>query len=263
MKVAILGAGRMGQALVQSIEGSDDLSLAGVWSRSAGASIVVDHDLGRVLRRADVAIDFTLPGATADILDQVTHAAVPLVCGVTGLDAPLIRRLAEAARSIPLLYDRNMSPGVAVLTELVALAGASLQPPFAASIAETHHLNKRDAPSGTALKLGEALAQARRQHFRDVYRYRPGGAAERRSVEDIVVTAERRGKVAGEHIVRFESGIETLTLSHSVADRRVFAAGALLAARWLVRRGPGLYGMRDVVQARAAGGGEQGRDSVD
>lgn len=261
MKVAILGVGRMGQALVRSIEASQELELAGVWSRSVDAA-GVSGDLDRLLQDADVAIDFTLPGATADVLQHAMRAQKPLVCGVTGLDDGLMSRVAEAARSIPLLYDRNMSVGIAVMAELVALAAASLGTAFAASVHEAHHLHKKDAPSGTALKLGEALAGARHQVFRDVCRYRLGETAPRRAADDIVITAERRGDVAGEHHVRFESGAETLTLSHSVTDRRVFAAGALVAAAWLTGQPPGLYGMRDVVQARTAGGGQSSCDSV-
>jgi 4-hydroxy-tetrahydrodipicolinate reductase len=190
------------------------------------------------------------------------RAGKPLVSGVTGLDDGQMRDVVEAARAIPLLYERNMSLGIAVLAELVALAAGNLGPAFAASVHEVHHLHKKDAPSGTALKLGEALAGARNQAFGDVCRYGPGEAATRRAAGDIVITAERRGDVAGEHHVRFESGAETLTLSHSVTDRGVFAAGALAAAEWLTGQPPGLYGMRDVVQARAAGGGQPSRDSV-
>lgn len=261
MKVAILGAGRMGQTLVRSIEASPGIELSGVWSRSEKGG--VGRDLERLLQDADVAIDFTLPGATAEILQHALRTAKPLVCGVTGLDDEQMRRVVESARRIPLLYDRNMSVGIAVLTELVSVAGASLGSAFAAAIHEVHHVHKKDAPSGTALKLAEALAEARQQAFREVYRYAEQGAkAGRRSPEEIRVTAERRGDVAGEHRVCFESGAESLTLSHAVTDRGVFATGALMAAAWLRGQAPGLYGMRDVVRAHAAGSGQPSRDSV-
>lgn len=242
MKIAILGAGRMGQALVRCIETMPQLELAGTWAR--------DGDLHGLLEAADVAVDFTLPGAIADVLEGATRAGKPLVCGVTGLDDGQLEQVAAAARRIPLLYDRNMSVGIAILAELVALAGACLGPAFEASIHEVHHVHKKDAPSGTALKLGEALARARGREFRDVYRYRPDAVASRTSAADIVVTAERRGEVAGEHRVRLESGAEKLELGHSVTDRRVFAEGALTAAAWLCGRPAGLYTMRDVVRAR-------------
>lgn len=256
MKIAILGAGRMGQALVRCIEARPALELAGVWARSGR------HELDDLLAAADVAIDFTLPGATAAVLAEATRAGKPLVCGVTGLDDEKMQQVVAAARSIPLLYDRNMSVGIAVLAELVSFAGASLGPAFAASIHEVHHRRKKDAPSGTALKLAETLARARGQAFRDVYRYRPDGEAPRESAGDIVVTAERRGEVAGRHRVRFDSGSEILDVGHSVSDRAVFAEGALLAAAWLRERPVGLYAMRDVVQSRLARGGHWARDSV-
>ena len=263
LKVAILGAGRMGQALLQRIEASRELELAGVWGRS-GSNVI--RQLDRLLESADVAIDFTLPDATARVLEDVTRAGKPLVCGVTGLDRDRMRQVGEAACSIPLLYDRNMSIGIAALTELVALAARTLGEAFAASVHEIHHVHKRDAPSGTALKLAEALAAARGRDIDEVYRYEAGYGSQseggRRAAGDIVVTAERRGEVAGEHCVRFESVAEALTLTHSVTDRRVFADGALLAAAWLVGRPAGLYSMRDVVQARGAGGGEPRSDSV-
>lgn len=257
MKVAVLGAGRMGRALVRCIEARPELELAGVWARNG--------DLHGLLEAADVAVDFTLPDATLDVLAGATRAGKPLVCGVTGLDDRQMKQVAEAAGSIALLYDRNMSVGIAVLAELVALAGASLGPAFAATIHEVHHVHKKDAPSGTALKLAESLARARGREFRDVYRFRPGGEAPRESAGDIVVTAERCGEVAGEHRVRFESGLEALDLHHSVSDRSVFAEGALTAAAWLTGRPAGLYAMRDVVQARSGGdggGGDRTGDSV-
>lgn len=260
MKVAVLGAGRMGQALVRSIEASPGIELSGVWSRSEKSG--VGRDLQPLLQEADVAIDFTLPGATAEILQQALRAAKPLVCGVTGLDDGQMRRVVESARRIPLLYDRNMSVGIAVLTELVTVAGASLGSAFAAAIHEVHHVHKKDAPSGTALKLAEALAEARQQAFRAVYRYERDAQADRRSPEEIRVTAERRGEVAGEHRVCFDSGAESLTLTHAVTDRGVFATGALMAAAWLTGQPPGLYGMRDVVRAIATGSGQPSRDSV-
>lgn len=250
----------MGQALVRCIRASDQLTLAGVWARSDAGGIVIRPDLDALLDEADVAVDFTLPAALPVVLESVGRTGKPLVCGVTGLDHEGMRRIAATARSIPLLYDRNMSVGIAVLAELVAQAAAALD--FAASIHETHHVHKKDAPSGTALKLAEALARARAQAFDDVYRFDTDGNVRRRSADEILVTAERRGEVAGEHRVRFDSGAESLVLEHAVSDRRVFATGALLAARWLASQGPGLYAMRDVVQAGVAGGHER-RDSVE
>jgi 4-hydroxy-tetrahydrodipicolinate reductase len=255
----VLGAGRMGRSLVAAIQASDAFDLVGVWVRSAGrnntltipssAGAIANCNLAELIDVADVAIDFTLPEATAQILDDATSSGTPLVCGVSGLDAGQMRQLRDAAQVIPLLYDRNMSPGAAVLTELVRFAAKALGQEYLASIEETHHVHKKDAPSGTALQLGAALAEARNLEFPAHYRYEPNGTATRRSPEDIVFTAERRGEVAGDHSVHLGSDAERLELRHSVGDRRVFAEGALRAARWLARRPPGLYTMRDVVHA--------------
>lgn len=261
MKVAILGAGRMGQALATQIADNPELTLAGVWVRrvasaEAGGTALLAHadtDLEAILSAADVAVDFTLPDATTHVLDVATRCRRPLVCGVTGLSDEQRRRLQGASRLIPLLYDRNMSVGIAVLCELVARAAASLGPEFTAAIHEIHHVHKKDAPSGTALQLGEALARARHLDFESVCHI-AADPETRRSPGEIVVTSERRGEVAGEHRVRLASAGESLELCHAVTDRRVFAAGALRAATWLRRQAPGLYAMGDVVRAARDGG---------
>ena len=129
------------------------------------------------------------------------------------------------------MYDRNMSQGIAVLQDLVSRAARSLGDEFAIEIHETHHIHKKDAPSGTALKLGESIASARNQEGADAVHYQ----------------SERRGEVPGDHEVIFSSPTERLTLGHSVTTRKVFAEGALRAARWVASREPGLYDMHDVL----------------
>jgi 4-hydroxy-tetrahydrodipicolinate reductase len=252
LRVSVLGAGRMGREIIGEIASADDLELAGVWVRAdrelrlpEGSAALVSTDPDEVLATCDVAVDFSLAAATARVLAAATNAGTALVCGVTGLDDEQMRDLERAAQTIPLLYDRNMSLGIAVLKDLVERAAPRLAA-FVAEIDETHHVRKKDAPSGTALLLGEALARSLGRDFRDVYRYEPGGR--RRSREDIVFSATRRGDVAGEHTVRFRSGEECLELTHKVSDRRVFAQGALQAARWLAVQAPGLYRMSDLLR---------------
>lgn len=261
LRVSVLGAGRMGREVIRAVAASDGLQLAGVWLRREGRRAddgielhgqaadraVVGTDLDAVLENADVAIDFSLPAATATVLGAVRKARKPLVCGVTGHDESALRQMRSVAESVPVFCERNMSVGIAVLQELVRRAGALLGPEFLAAIHETHHVHKKDAPSGTALKLGEALAKARHRDFDTVFRYSAGGAATRRSANDIVFTVTRLGEVPGEHSVRFQAETETLELTHTVTDRRVFADGALQAARWLVHQKPGLYGMTDIL----------------
>ena len=192
---------------------------------------------------AHVLIDFTLPGPTVLIAEAATNAGVPLVCGVSGLDDASLDALAAAAATVPVFYDRNMSIGVAVLQQLVGVAAPVLADGYRTQIHETHHVHKVDAPSGTALKLGEAIAASRGKSLQDLARYEDDPV----SPGDIQFDVTRRGEVPGDHAVVFEGTNEVLELRHSVSDRRVFADGALKAARWLSSRSPGLYSMRNMV----------------
>jgi 4-hydroxy-tetrahydrodipicolinate reductase len=223
IRVAIAGAGRMGQAIAAGLEQQDDFELSGLWGR--------DGDLDAVVASADVVIDFSLPDGTAQVLDAVVRQGKPLVCGVSGLDDGLMTRLDEAAVSVPVVYDRNMSLGIAVLERSVREAAASLGLDFSIEISEVHHVHKKDAPSGTALKLGEAIAEARGE---------PG-------TDSIEFSSERRGEIPGDHDVVMSSPTERLTFAHSVTTRQVFADGAIRAARWVVDRKPGRYTMSDVL----------------
>lgn len=216
----------MGQAVAASIEQQQDLRLAGIWTR--------EGDLDAVVAAADVVIDFSLPEGTVAVLDAVLRHDKPLVCGVSGLNDAQRAQLERAAARVPVVYDRNMSLGIAVLEHSVRQAAASLGKEFDVEISETHHIHKKDAPSGTALKLGEAVAAARGEDGTGTVRFE----------------AERRGEVPGDHEVIMRSQTERLTFAHSVTTRQVFADGALRAASWIVGRPAGLYGMRDVLFGR-------------
>ena len=223
MRVAIAGAGRMGRAIAAVLESQEDLELAGLWGRG--------DDLDALVGDADVVIDFSLPDGTMQVVETVLAQGKPLVCGVSGLSDEQLARVDAAAASIPLVYDRNMSLGIAVLARSVRDAAASLGMDFDVEIAEVHHVHKKDAPSGTALKLGEIVAAARGEEGTGTVRFR----------------SERRGEVPGDHEVTMSSPTERLTFAHSVATRDVFADGAVRAARWVVDQPPGRYGMGDVL----------------
>lgn len=212
----------MGQAVADAVASADDLQHAGTWNRGA--------DLDAVLESCDVLIDFTLPEATATVIEAAVRHGVPLICGVSGLGEEQRAALQRAANSIPVVYDRNMSLGIAVLDNLVRQAARAL-PGFAVEVRETHHVHKADAPSGTALKLGEAIAAVRGTDPAEI-RY----------------ASERRGEVPGDHEVILSSATERLTLGHSVTTRQVFADGALVAARWVSAKTPGLFTMHDVLE---------------
>ena len=223
IRVAIAGTGRMGQAIAAALEQQEDMELAGLWGRG--------DDLDALVASADVVIDFSLPAGTGQVLDSVVRQGKPLVCGVSGLDDDTMDRLDKAASTVPVVYDRNMSLGVAILERTVREAAASLGMDFSVAVSEVHHIHKIDAPSGTALKLGEAVATAR-------------GEEGTGSVE---FSSERRGEVPGDHEVVMSSPTERLTFAHSVTTRQVFADGAIRAARWVVRQHPGRYTMGDVL----------------
>ena len=199
------------------------MELAGFWGRG--------DDLDALVSAADVVMDFSLPDGTAEVLEAVLRHEKPLVCGVSGLNDAQMARLDEVAGQVPLVYDRNMSLGIAVLERSVREAGASLGTDFEVEISEVHHVHKKDAPSGTALKLGEAIAEARGEQ----------------GTGSVSFASERRGEVPGDHEVVMRSATETLTFAHSVTSRQVFADGAIRAGRWVVRQKPGRYTMRDVL----------------
>ena len=217
LKIAILGSGRMGRQVVQVIDEATDCEVAGVWSRNT------DTELAVLLTGADVAIDFTLPDVTSEIARVATDRRTSLVCGVTGLELAAEDALTAAAQHIALLYGRNMSRGIGVMSKLIREAADALGADFKTEIRETHHTHKKDAPSGTAIALREALGDT-----------------------SIDIESRREEEVLGEHLVRFASASESIEITHSVSNRRVFAEGAVAAARWLADRPPGLYAMADI-----------------
>ncbi|MBT8418000.1 MAG: 4-hydroxy-tetrahydrodipicolinate reductase [Silicimonas sp.] len=213
----------MGKAVADIVAREDGLALAGIWTRGTSVDDVVAV--------ADVVVDFSLPQGTEEVVAAVLRHGKPLVCGVSGLDERQMQLIDSAAGEVAVVYDRNMSLGIAVLTHSVREAAESLGLEFDIEISETHHVHKRDAPSGTALKLGEAIAASRGEEGTGSVRFH----------------SERRGEVPGDHEVRMSSPSEQLTFTHSVTTRQVFADGAVRAARWSIGKGPGRYQMRDVL----------------
>ncbi|MEO1118634.1 MAG: 4-hydroxy-tetrahydrodipicolinate reductase [Pseudomonadota bacterium] len=233
LRITLLGAsGRMGQALTALVDADSELTLSGSWSRDATA-------LSGALAGADVAIDFTDGETVATVATAATQARVPLVTGTTGLTADAEAALASAAQEIPVLQDGNMSLGIHVMTFLVQQAAARL-PGYDIEISETHHRDKRDAPSGTALKLGAAISSARALDATPRARI---GADQTRDDGEIGYAVTRGGAVIGEHSVAFLGNHDRLEIHHAATDRRLFAAGALAAARWLVNQPAGHYSM--------------------
>jgi 4-hydroxy-tetrahydrodipicolinate reductase len=201
----------------------------------------IDQDNG------DVLVDFSAPAALQASLDRAVSAGVPILIGTTGLDDLADERIAEAAKKVAVLRAANTSLGVALLAGLVDRAAKVLGPDWDIEIAETHHRLKADAPSGTALTLGEAAARGRRSAF--VSERGRDGTGLKRERGSIGFASIRGGTVAGDHDVMFLGTDERLILSHRAESRMIFARGALAAARFLVVQPAGLYSMQDVIGA--------------
>jgi 4-hydroxy-tetrahydrodipicolinate reductase len=268
--IAIFGiTGRMGQSLVRALgEGvaglgaapvADSLVLSGALASAsssrlgedaalAGTStgIKITADVHTALAGARVAADFSLPLGVADHVRECRARGVPLLVGTTGLDAATRDALAAAARDIPVLIAPNTSLGVAVLNHLAGIAAGALGEGYEVEIAEAHHRMKRDAPSGTALALGDAVARARGKDLDSLAVYGRGGSGARKA-GSIGFSVVRAGDIVGEHTVLLAGEGERLELTHRATDRMVFARGALRAAAWLIGRPAGTYGMADVL----------------
>lgn len=219
--------GRMGRAIATAIE--------------ADEGFLLDND------RGDVLVDFSAPAALAASLDRAMSAGIPILVGTTGLDDFAEQRIAKAAETVAVLRAANTSLGVALLADLVERAAGVLGSDWDIEIVEAHHRHKADAPSGTALTLGEAAARARGIDLAALSdRGRSGTSLKRRSGA-IGFASVRGGTVAGDHDVMFLGHGERLILSHRAEDRAIFARGALAAAHFLHGQPAGLYSMRDVI----------------
>jgi 4-hydroxy-tetrahydrodipicolinate reductase len=207
----------------------------------------ITSDASAALGAAAVAIDFSLPQAVAANAQACVRARVPLLVGTTGLDAAARAALAAAAGTIPVLIAPNTSVGVNVAAQLVNLATRALGPGYDVEILEAHHRMKRDAPSGTALLLGEVVAAARGRALADVAVFERHGADRAREPGSIGFAVLRAGDIVGEHTVIFAVAGERVEITHRATDRITFARGALRAAGWLVGRPAGLYSMNDVL----------------
>jgi 4-hydroxy-tetrahydrodipicolinate reductase len=245
--IAIFGiTGRMGQALLRALPETPHLRLCGAVASSVSlrlgldaaaegppCGVAVTADTAPALEEAAVALDFSLPPCVAGHARACVQAGVPLLVGVTGLDADSRVALEAAAQHIAVLIAPNTSVAVSVMLELAARAAAALGSGYDVEIFEAHHRMKRDAPSGTALALGEAVAQARGE-----------------TLADVDFAALRTGDIVGEHTVSFSGQGERVEITHRATDRLAFARGALRAAEWLAGQPAGLYGMQHVIGRR-------------
>jgi 4-hydroxy-tetrahydrodipicolinate reductase len=249
VKIAVAGAlGRMGQAVARTLEGRTDAVLAARFDRpGATGEGLVDRDVA--LATADAVIDFTIPEASVTLAEASAARGGPaLILGSTGFTPEQSARIAAAAEKIVIVRSGNFSLGVNMLTGLVRQVARALPAEdWDIEVFEAHHRRKIDAPSGTALMLGEAAAAGRGVDLTAVADRARDGMTGPRRTGDIGFSVLRGGGIIGEHSVVFAGEEETLTLSHSARDRGLFARGAVAAAVWSRGRPPGLYDMQDVL----------------
>ncbi|MFQ6551171.1 4-hydroxy-tetrahydrodipicolinate reductase [Aestuariibius insulae] len=259
------GSGRMGQMLIREIADHADARLSAVIERAghdwigqdagtamggAALGVAVTDEADTAIAGADVLIDFTSPQATVGFADLAAKAGTAHVIGTTGFEAAHLQAIAKAAEKIAIVRAGNMSLGVNLLTMLTRQVAAALGESFDIEIVETHHNRKVDAPSGTALMLGEAAAEGRGHRLEDIADRARDGITGARKPGDIGFAALRGGDVVGEHDVIFAGPGERIVLRHIADDRSLFAKGAIRAALWAKDQSAGEYDMLDVLELR-------------
>jgi 4-hydroxy-tetrahydrodipicolinate reductase len=268
IRIVVTGAcGRMGGHIVRAVCAEQGLVVAGATEREGVGSgadagtvaglaplgVPVLSDLGRVLDRgADVVIDFTSFEASAEHAAVCAQHGVGLVVGSTGFTKEARARVAAAAQRIPVVLSPNMSVGVNVLFALVRDAARILGDSYDVEIVEMHHKKKKDAPSGTAVRLAEIAAESLHRDVARDLTYARHGLIGERPAREIGVQTLRGGDVVGEHTVYFAGEGERLELTHRATSRDQFARGAVRAARWVAGRPPGMYDMADVLSLRGS-----------
>jgi len=263
MKIAVVGAaGRMGRELVRAIHATDGATLAGALEKPG--SIALGQDAGllaglgklgvlisdetlETFAKVDAVLDFTMPAASVEFAGLAANARIIHVCGTTGLGVKDEAAIKAAARHATIIRAGNMSLGVNLLVAMTRKIAAALDPDFDIEIVEMHHRNKVDAPSGTALMLGEASAEGRGVDLAKVKDSGRDGHTGPRKRGDIGFAALRGGSVVGDHTVIFAADGERIEITHKADDRGIFARGAVKAALWGKGKGPGLYSMMDVL----------------
>ncbi len=249
-KVGIHGStGRVGRLLIENLNKDLDATPAVLhaiddFGFTPPRDALITQSVIQLLLQSDVVIDFTIAMGTQALLENALLHPKPLVIGTTGLDEHQQNLLKEAATLMPILYSTNMSLGVAVLNRLVELASKSLSD-FDIEIVEQHHRYKKDAPSGTALTLGEHAARGRGLSLDDVRVSGRNGLIGERTKDEIAIMALRGGDIVGRHTVGFYNDGEFIEMNHTATSRDTFAKGAIKAAKWITKQPNGLYTISD------------------
>ncbi len=261
LQIGITGAGgRMGKTLIEALQAQDAMALSAALERAdstllgadagelAGQgklNVAVSGDIGS--SQFDVLVDFSTPAATLANLDACVAAGRAMVIGTTGFNEDELARISAAAKSIPICKASNFSTGVNMCFKLLALAAEVLGEDSDIEIYEAHHRHKVDAPSGTALSMGEVVADTLGRNLQEVAVYGREGQTGARDRDTIGFATVRAGDIVGDHTVTFAAEGERVEITHKASSRMAFARGALRAAGWLAQQPPGMYDMQDVL----------------
>ncbi len=263
INVLVTGAaGRMGRQIISLLLQEDGIELIGATEIEGHPSVgndvgeivgagkigvLVSDNLDKAALGADAIVDFTNPEATLDAASYASSMGKPMVIGTTGFSQDQKMRLEELASKFACVISPNMSIGVNVMFEITKKLAESLGNEFDIEVIEAHHRDKKDSPSGTAMRLGEIIAESTGRNFSKVARLGRHGYVGKRGPDEIGIQAIRGGDIIGEHSVWFCGNGERVEVTHRATDRDNFARGAILALRWIIGKPPGVYDMRNVL----------------
>ena len=253
INLAVTGCmGRMGQQIIKSVKVDRNFKIAALTeykkTNKKINGIKIEPNSPELLKRADLIIDFTIPKCTFEILKIASKLKKKVVIGTTGFTKREEDLIKKYSNKIPILKAGNMSLGINLLMYLTEMASSSLGENFLSKIYEIHHKHKKDHPSGTALMLGKGIANGKNKNFYNMIGKRYLNKKTFPYGNKINFNSVRKGEIIGEHEVKFSNGKEILTLNHEAFDRALYSEGALTAAKWLIKKRPGLYSMRDVLK---------------
>ena len=251
INILLSGAnGKMGQAVTRAVEDASGIKIVAGYdiNTEQKSDYPVYDNLSEVKEQIDVIIDFSHPAMLDSLLDYATSNNIPAVICTTGLTTEQISRIEFEAKRIPLFFSANMSLGVNLLIDLVCRASKILENNFDIEIIETHHNQKLDAPSGTALAIADAISNT--ISYPAEYIYDRHSVRKKRDKKEIGIHAVRGGTIVGEHSVIFAGTDEVIELKHSATSKEVFAVGAVKAAEFLTKQNAGLYAMKDLINSQ-------------
>ena len=252
ISLAITGCmGRMGQQIIKSVRSDNSFKIVSLTEskriNKRIKGIKIDQNTEQSLKKANLIIDFTVPKCTFEVLKIASKLKKKVVIGTTGFTKKQEDLIKTFSKKIPILKAGNMSLGINLLMYLTEIASSSLGKNFLSKVFEIHHKHKKDYPSGTALMLGKGIAIGKNKNFYNLLGKKYLNKKTFPFGNKINFNSIRKGEIIGEHEVKFSSGKEIITLNHEAFDRALYSEGALLAAKWLMTKKPGLYSMRDLM----------------